>query len=127
MINRIYICMKPIGGYFELELLKASLYHQTLALKSGRAAFHWILKNNRKNVYIPFYTCNALLEPIKRIDIPFEFYGLNQALEPKFLPNLEKDEYLLYINYFDIKRDTVEKLSQKYGERSLWITHKLFF
>lgn len=121
--------MKAIGGYFELELAKGSqVYHQTHALKSGRSALHFILKCvNAKKIYIPFYTCNALLEPIEKINIPFEFYGLNDALEPLNLPELGNGDYFLYINYFDLKRDVVEHLSQKYKSQFIADCSQAFF
>ena len=96
--------MKPIGGYFELELPKGKQsYHQTYALKSGRSALHFILQwVKAKKIYIPFYTCDALLEPLRGAEVPFQFYEVDEKLEPVSLPELNGGEYFLYINYFDL-------------------------
>ncbi len=34
----------------------------------------------------------------------FSFYAINDQLEPLHLPELNKNEHFLYINYFDLKR-----------------------
>ena len=121
--------MKAIGGYFELELNRGNqTYHKTKAFKSGRASLHFILKNvNAKNVYIPFYTCNALLEPFAATGVTYQFYSLNKDLDPIHLPDLKNGEFFLYINYFDLKQDTVEQLVDKYKERLIIDNSQAFF
>src|SRR5579864_5943986 len=99
--------MKEIGGYFELELKKEGYhYHDTPhALKSGRAALHHMLDHLKPSlVYLPFYTCDALLEPLKEANIPYEFYPVNDKLEPVTLIDLREGEYFLYIDYFGLKK-----------------------
>lgn len=111
--------MKPIGGYFELELeFGNSHYHETITFKSGRSALlHILTVVKPTNVYIPFYTCNALLEPFKKAGITYSFYEIDQNLEPRILPQLQPNEYFLYINYFGLKSKTVDKLSAFYADR----------
>src|SRR4051812_21139916 len=122
--------MKPVGGYFELELGKGqSTYHsEAYDFKSGRASLLYILRSQRASlVYIPFYTCDGLLEPFIVSDTRYVFYPVNKSLEPEDLPELNKGEYFLYINYFDLKRKFVDKLSDKYGQKLIVDCTQAFF
>lgn len=121
--------MKPIGGYFGLELsVGSNTFHSTIAFKSGRSALHYILKSVKaENVYIPFYTCNALLESFSAAQVPYQFYKLKEDLEPAFLPELKKNEYFLYINYFDLQQAVVQKLSGIYGSHLIIDASQAFF
>ncbi len=106
-----------IGGYFELELGKGVHYHKgALRLNTARNCFEYILLARRyKKVYIPYFTCEVILEPLKRNNIPYEFYPINENLEPIKLPVLSKEEAFLYTNYFGLKQQYSVRLSQHYG------------
>ena len=58
-----------IGGYFQLELNKDREYHdKAIALNTGRNALEYILRAKIfKKIYLPFYTCDVLLEPLKKL------------------------------------------------------------
>lgn len=122
--------MKPIGGYFELELNKCSYqYHDTPYLtKSGRCSLLSILGAVKPAlVYIPYYTCDSLIEPFVGTGIKYQFYGINELLEPKLLPELKPGEYFLYVNYLDIKREAVTLLSEKYKDKLIVDCTQAFF
>jgi hypothetical protein len=109
-----------IGGYFGLELTGGSkkFHHTPFRLQSGRAALAFIFDFVKPaHVYVPFYTCNALLEPLIKANIGYSFYHLNADLELLHLPKLKKNELIIYVNYYDIKRDYAEKLSGHYKEQ----------
>lgn len=98
--------MKSIGGYFGLEIKEGMHYHKNaILLNTGRNALEYILKANQySKIYIPFYTCDVLLEPLRKIGIEFEFYNINQQFEPIFdWSRLQKNEAFLYTNYFGLK------------------------
>jgi len=106
--------MKDIGGYFELELNKGEEYHKNaIKLNLGRAAFGYILKSkNIKRVYIPWYTCDVITEPVIKLGIEYRFYGIDSNLEMQLDPgSISYNDFLLYINYFGIKDHYVEYLS----------------
>jgi hypothetical protein len=106
--------MNPIGGYFELELRKGVEYHKNaIRLNSGRNAFEYILRaRGYKKVYLPYYTCDVMLEPINKLKLEFEYYNINEQLNPIFnFKRIGKEETFLYTNYFGIKKQTVKKLS----------------
>lgn len=106
--------MNSIGGYFELELRKGDEYHKgAIRLNSGRNAFEYVLRaRGYKKVYLPYYTCDVMLEPINKLKLEYEFYHINEQLEPVFNFNrIGEDETFIYINYFGIKSQVVQKLS----------------
>jgi hypothetical protein len=122
--------MKPVGGYFELELAKGRhSYHETpWVLKSGRSSLHYIFSIVKPSlVYVPYYTCDGLLESFTASGVQYRFYEIDETLEPVTLPKLAKDEYFLYINYFDCKRQAVNRLSEKYGEQLIVDATQAFF
>lgn len=108
--------MKKVGGYFELHLNEYDEYHKNaIRLNTGRNALELILGIKKpKRLYIPFYTCDVLLEPLKKLNIKYEFYSINQALEPELnVQDFDEDETLLYTNYFGLKDDFIETLASK--------------
>lgn len=113
--------MKPIGGYFELELPNISNFPQKdgIFVNSGRNALELVLNSirNIQNIYIPYFTCDVVLEPLEKLNIQYTFYNIDENLE--LPPNicLNNNEYLLYTNYFGIKDNYIKKLSQKYGDK----------
>jgi hypothetical protein len=108
--------MNPIGGYFELELRKGKEFHNNaIRLNTGRNALELILKVKKyKKVFIPYYTCDVILEPFKKLGIEYEFYSINATFEPLFDYNTVKNnEGFLYINYFGLKGSFISKLIGK--------------
>jgi len=108
--------MKSIGGYLELELNEGVEYHQgALRLNTGRNAFEYILRAKKyKKVYIPYYTCDVILQPINRLGIEYEYYSINEAFEPIFnYTKIHKSEAFLYTNYFGLKDRFVSDFSKK--------------
>jgi hypothetical protein len=112
---------KAIGGYFELELPDRGgfLHDDGVLLNSGRNALEYILRSlpDIKHLWIPYYTCEVVFEPVKKLDIPFSFYHINEKLEIDSSIELGAGDYLLYTNYFGIKDAYVECLASKYGIR----------
>ena len=108
--------MKERGGYFGLELNRGKEFHEdALRLNLGRTAFEYILRaKGVKKVFIPYYTCEVILEPLARTGVDFEYYHINENLEPDFnYVILKADEYFLYTNYFGIKDKFICTLKEK--------------
>lgn len=106
--------MNEIGGYFELELAKGEEFHkEAIRLNTGRNAFEYILRaKNYRKVYLPYYTCDVMLEPIKKLHINYEFYHLNNHLEPIFdFDRIGNEETFVYNNYFGMKGDYIKVIS----------------
>lgn len=107
--------MKVIGGYFELELTKGEEYHKdAIRLNTGRNAFEYILRAKAyKKVYLPFYTCDVMLEPIKKLNIKYEFYSIRNNFEPIFdFHKVKLSDVFVYTNYFGICNHIVKELSE---------------
>ena len=106
--------MNEIGGYFELELRKGNDYHSTAkALNTARNALELILITKKySKVYIPYFTCDVILEPFKKQNIEYEFYHIDCNLEPIFdYPIIKENEGFLYTNYFGIKDQFIGELA----------------
>ncbi len=104
--------MKSIGGYLGMEFREGAEYHdQLLKLNTGRNAFEYILRaKNYKLAYLPYYACDALMEPIRRLGIKHVFYSVDEFLDPVIDFKVNSDECFLYINYYGVKDETVERL-----------------
>lgn len=121
--------IKAIGGYFELELRSGREYHpDALALNSARNCLEYILVARQyKKVYIPFYTCEVVLEPFHKYGIEYEFYSINDKLEPVEVPLLKADEAFLYTNYFGLKQTAVECIVERYGQQTIIDNAQAFY
>jgi hypothetical protein len=112
--------IKPIGGYFELEIGQGKDFmHSTATMwGSGRIAEEVVLRSlfPISKLWIPFFTCQVVLEPIKKLNISYDFYHIDRNLEIAQEVVLGKDEYLLYTNYLGIKDEYVAKLASKYKD-----------
>jgi hypothetical protein len=105
-----------IGGYFGLELNNGAVYHpEAIGLNTGRNALEYILRTrNFKKIFLPYYSCDALLEPLKKTNTSYDFYKIDKKLEPK-AEKIGLDEAILIVNYFGVLDNAVKKLSYKYA------------
>ena len=114
--------MKAIGGYFGLaDYEKGRLFpHQDgILLNTGRNALEYILRSigEVKRLYIPYYTCEVVLEPIEKLGIPYTFYHTNLQLEIEGMIEPMPGEYVIANNYFGIKDAYIQRLAERYGDR----------
>lgn len=121
--------MKPIGGYFELELPQRNEYHSgALPLNTGRNCLEYILRaRGYRRVYLPYYSCEVLLEPFNKLGVEYTFYHINERLELDEEIQLQDGEALLCINYFGLKQDHVERLAAKYGQQLIVDNTQAFY
>ena len=118
-----------IGGYFELELRKGEHYHKNaLRLNTARNCFEYILRARKyTKVYIPYYTCDVMLEPLKKCNVDYVFYHINEQLEPVETYRLQPTEAFLYTNYYGLKQRCVERLAEQYGKQLIVDNAQAFF
>lgn len=114
--------IKAIGGYFELadrDCTAGFMPVAGVALNTCRNALEYILLQlkDAKRIYLPYYTCEAVVEPLKRLPVAYEFYPINEQLEIAVEPVLEKGDYLIANNYFGIKDAYITQLAEKYGDQ----------
>lgn len=116
--------MKPIGGYYEWEFPPArnqELHKDAVYLNSGRHALEYILRGlqNVKCLWIPNFTCDVVLQPLQKLNIPYKFYRIDANLELSEDIDLKDGEYLLYTNYYGIKDAYCNQVAKKYGSRAI--------
>lgn len=121
--------MNAIGGYFSLELPQREEYHKhAIRLNTGRNCLEYILRvRGYKKVFVPYYTCEAVMEPINKLGIPYEYYHIDTHFEIRDCFTLKEGEALLYTNYFGLKQRYVEQLAEKIGSRLIVDNTQAFY
>lgn len=114
--------VKAIGGYFELadcDCKDGNLPVAGVPLNTCRNALEYILRqlNDVNRIFLPYYTCSAVVEPLKKLGLRYEFYHINQLLEINKELMLGEGDYLIANNYFGIKDAYVARLADRYGEK----------
>lgn len=113
---------KAIGGYFELADREAEGNYPVdgVRLNTSRNALEYIIRclPDCKHVYLPLYTCEAVVEPFKRLpDVGFSFYHINNKFEMADEITLHDGEYLIANNYFGLKDTYIAELAKQYSDR----------
>lgn len=123
------VIIHPIGGYFELELPHGQEFHvEAIALNSGRFCFEFLLICRKyKKVFIPYYTCDSVIEPIIKLGIDYEFYHIDKEYRIIDDITLAEDEAILYTNYWGLQNKYCEKLAAKYGKQLILDYTQAFF
>lgn len=124
--------MKAIGGYFELaDYEEGSVFpHQGgVLLNTGRNALEYILRSiaDMKHIYLPYYTCEVVLEPINKLHIPYSYYHINQHFEMVDDIQPKEGEYIIANNYFGIKDAYIQQLAERYGDHLIVDCAQAFF
>lgn len=121
---------QEIGGFFGLEIAQGrGHYHpEALRLNLARNSLEYILRSKQyKKIYLPLYGCDVLLESLEKLGLEYEFYAIDEQLNPIFSQELGDDEAILCVNYFGLKRTTIERLAKKYGHKLIVDNAQAFF
>lgn len=111
--------MKEIGGYFNLELTDRGrfLHDDGILLNSCRNALEYVLLSLKpKRIWLPKYTCDSVLQPVKHLKLEHVFYSIDTNLEILDI-SLNEGDVLLYTNYFGIKEAYTQELAKKYSHQ----------
>jgi hypothetical protein len=75
-----------------------------------------ILRAKKYNkVYLPFYTCDVMLEPITKLNLDYEFYFIDSNFVPIFnYSNVQENEVFVYNNYFGICDEQTREVAAQY-------------
>jgi len=108
---------KPLGGYIELQLPDGVEYYPNLIkLNTARNCLEYIIRiKGYTLIYIPYYTCDVILDTVKNLGIAYQFYHVDVQLDPVFDFSIGPNECFLYTNYFGLKENTVKALKEKIG------------
>ncbi|MEO5949568.1 MAG: hypothetical protein ABIP74_04120 [Candidatus Saccharimonas sp.] len=109
---------REIGGYFELEIKSGSFLHDDLVqLNSGRNCFEYALRLLKPTkVFFPKFTCDVMIEPLKKLNIEYALYSIDKNFEIIDRPKLKMGEIILYTNYFGMKDKYANLLSKLYKD-----------
>jgi len=124
--------MSAIGGFLPLEVppvIVAEPYHaEAVALASGRACWHVVLRASRpRRVLLPFFICDAVLQPLTATRTPFEFYPLSASFEPAAVPEPADGDLMLVVNYFGVLTAFVEECVRRQRDRVVVDDTQAFF
>lgn len=114
--------IKAIGGYFELadqDNINGKLPVNGIPFNTCRNALEYIILRlpDIKRIFLPYYTCEAVIEPLERHLIRYEFYHINMQLEIADELLLDEGDYLIANNYFGIKDKYINELARRYNNR----------
>ncbi|MCQ2743331.1 MAG: hypothetical protein MJ230_00850 [bacterium] len=107
--------IKEIGGYFELEINSqyGNIPENVIALNTARNALRYIIKAyNIKEIYVPYYTCPVVWEILEKENCKINFYHIDDNFIPT--KDFQRDDFILYTNYFGICAKQAKELSEKY-------------
>ena len=112
-----------------MELPQLEEFHkEALRFNTSRNAFEYVLRaRGYRKVYMPYYTCEVMMSPFRKLGVAFEYYKIDEQLEPTELPTLDVDEAFLYTNYFGLKQMCVTRLAALYGNRLIVDNAQAFF
>lgn len=124
--------IKPIGGYFEWEFPAngCSFPHSDgVLLNSGRHSLEYILKSLGEvhRLWIPYYTCDVVLQPIERLGLLYSFYHINKDFTLAEEIVLSEGEYMIYTNYFGIMDKYCKELVTRYGSKLILDNAQAFY
>ncbi len=123
--------LRPIGGYFELELGQGlSFPYPDLArFQSGRAAFRALLEVGKpRRVWMPRHICDAMFDPLRLAGIPWQLYDLDGNLEiAADGVEMAPDDWLLYVNYFGIGGKNVSRLLERFPKEQIVLDYSQAF
>jgi len=124
--------MSAIGGFLPLEVppvLVAEPYHaEATALASGRACWHVVLRASRpRRVLLPFFICDAVLQPLAATRTPFEFYPITSSFQPAAVPEPADGDIMLVVNYFGVLREFVDECVRRRRNRVVVDDTQAFF
>lgn len=94
--------MREIGGYMDLERYYNPEYHENLLqVNTVRNAIAFIMKEKGyKKLFIPKYLCSCIQIMLQHYGLDFEFYNIDENLNPIFHKKLLENEALLLVNYY---------------------------
>ena len=122
---------KAIGGYFSLELPynEYGEYHRdAIRLNSGRYCLEYVLRVKKyTKVYLPYYMCDAVLQPINKLGLDYQFYHIDKYFHIAGVLHPKKDEVILYCNYFGLMDEYVKIVTDRYAPNIIIDNTQAFF
>ncbi len=107
--------MIAIGGYFELDKGLSRNWHDgALGFNSGRNALRYYLREHQvKCLYVPYYTCDSLLNAIRKEGVEIRQYHIDEQFYPLGDMVSGGQTAIVYVNYWGLFQRNVEKLGSE--------------
>ena len=122
--------MLDFGGYFEFEIFSkknVEFHKNAFKLNTGRNAINYLcLVNEYKKLYIPHYLCQSVEDALRRDNICYDFYYLDEDFYPK-ITGVDFQEAILYPNYFGTHTKNSKKLLDNFRENMIIDNTQAFF
>jgi len=118
-----------VGGYFELELPAGDgeFHRDALRFQSSRAAFLTLLRTHRPSaVWMPWYICESMLEPLRMTNTPVRRYELDDQYRIRSAQPAA-GEWLLYVNYFGLNEHHVDDVLKRFPRERVVIDNAQAF
>jgi hypothetical protein len=122
--------LDAIGGYFELEVLASGRHYHERAerLNTARNCLEYIvLARSPKRIYVPYYTCDVVMDVLNRHSLEIVRYHIDEVFEPERQYELKDGDLFLYINYFGLKAKAVAALASAYKAKLVVDNSQAFF
>jgi len=103
---------QAIGGYhaLKLPLIDVNAVQGMIKTNSARSAIKLILSSSEaRKVWLPAYTCDAVVEAATDVGMAFDFYRIdnNFDVEPSLQP--KDDELILIVDYFGLCGEAIKR------------------
>lgn len=85
------------------------------------------MQGSTKKIYLAYYTCDSVLQPIKKLGLEYEFYHIDEQLHIASHIELKQNEVLIYCNYYGLLDEYVEQLSKEYGKHLIIDNSQAFY
>jgi hypothetical protein len=122
--------LNATGGYFELELgANRTEYHKDAeCLNTGRNCLEYIVcAKSPKRIFVPYYTCDVILDVLRRHPIQIVHYHIDKNFEPEMQYELKDGDMFMYINYFGMMTKVVAGLAWTYNNRLIVDNSQAFY
>ncbi|MGO4998494.1 hypothetical protein [Oceanisphaera sp. W20_SRM_FM3] len=114
----------PIGGYQGLELpfIDAIATQGMIKTNSARSAIKLVLSSaEARKIWLPTYTCNAVIEAANDVDVAIEFYKVNSSFDVDSELQLKAGEFILTVDYFGLSGEAVKRSRSRFGHKKMII------
>lgn len=66
-------------------------------------------------IFVPYYSCNSVWKALREEGCKLHFYHINKNMMPIIQNSVNKNDFILYINYFGLCYENCTKLAKLYS------------
>ncbi|TVU91621.1 hypothetical protein [Vreelandella titanicae] len=117
-----FIKDSAIGGYqgLELPVYDANFAQGVIKTNSARSAIKLVLSSiEAKKVWLPAYTCDAVVEAASDIGVTVEFYKVDSSFDVDPGLQFKEDEFILIVDFFGLCGEVVQRSKSRFDHRQM--------